>query len=247
MQALKNKVAVITGASSGIGRALSISLAEKGMKLFLLGRNENALKEVADQTRENSPQVTCCCVDLLVDADIQKTVDYLLHEAGTIDILVHSAGIFSAGSLEEAPVSDFDKLFTVNVRAPYLLTQAFIEKLRLQQGQVVFINSRAGLGSRANIGQYAATKFALKAIADSFRKEVESDGIRVISVFLGRTATPMQAEIFAKEGREYTPEQLIQPADVAEVITTALLLPRTAEVTEIVIKHSSTVNGKRQN
>jgi short-subunit dehydrogenase len=102
-----------------------------------------------------------------------------------------------------------------------------------RKGQIVFLNSTAGLRARANVSQYAATKHALKAVADSLREEVNPAGVRVLSLFLGRTATPMQASVFAAERREYNPGILMQPEDVAEVVVNALVLPRRAEITEI--------------
>jgi NADP-dependent 3-hydroxy acid dehydrogenase YdfG len=101
---------------------------------------------------------------------------------------------------------------------------------------VVFINSTAGLVARAGVAQYAATKHALRAMADSLREEVNADGVRVLSVFLGRTATPLQAALHEREGRRYRPERLVQPADVASLVVHALTLPRTAEVTDLTIR-----------
>jgi NADP-dependent 3-hydroxy acid dehydrogenase YdfG len=86
------------------------------------------------------------------------------------------------------------------------------------------------------VGPYAATKHALKAFADSFREEVNAEGLRVLSVYLGRTASPMQARIHALEGKAYHPEYLLQPSDVAAVVLNALCLPRTAEVTDISLR-----------
>jgi NADP-dependent 3-hydroxy acid dehydrogenase YdfG len=100
----------------------------------------------------------------------------------------------------------------------------------------VFINSSAGLGAKAGVGQYAASKHALKAIADSLRAEVNALGLRVLSVFPGRTASPMQAAVHALEGKAYHPESLLQPQDVAAVVLNALSLPRSAEVTDISIR-----------
>ena len=108
--------------------------------------------------------------------------------------------------------------------------------LKSRRGQIVFINSSLGLASKAEAGQYAAAKHALKALADSLRDEVNADAVRVLSVFPGRTATPMQAALYAKEGKAYHPEVLLQPEDVAAVVINALTLPRTAEVTEIRIR-----------
>jgi NAD(P)-dependent dehydrogenase (short-subunit alcohol dehydrogenase family) len=133
-------------------------------------------------------------------------------------------------------VADFDGQYRTNVRAPYVLTQALLPMLRSRQGQIVFINSSVGLNARAGVGQYAATKHALKALADSLREEVNAASVRVLSVFLGRTASPMQAGIHAAEGKAYHPERLLQPQDVAAVVLNALSLPRTAEVTDISIR-----------
>jgi len=100
----------------------------------------------------------------------------------------------------------------------------------------VFINSTVGLTTRPTVGQFSATQHALKALADTLREEVNTKGIRVLSVYLGRTATARQAAIFESEGRVYSPERLMQPVDVAMVVINALALNRTAEVTDIKIR-----------
>ncbi len=151
-------------------------------------------------------------------------------------MLIHSAGVIDLGSIETAPVEGLDWQYSVNVRAPYALTQGLLPILRLSQGQIVFINSSAGLTARLGVSQYAATKHAIKAVADSLREEVNADGLRVLSVFVGRTATPMQAAVHEMEGRSYHPERLLQPEDVALLVVNALSLPRSAEVTDITIR-----------
>ena len=105
--------------------------------------------------------------------------------------------------------------------------------LKNHPSQIVVVNSLVGLTAKGGSSQYSATKHALKALADSLRQEVNADGIHVLSVFLGRTATPMQVAIHDAEGIEYCPERLLEPDDVAAVVTNALGLPRTAEVTDI--------------
>jgi NAD(P)-dependent dehydrogenase (short-subunit alcohol dehydrogenase family) len=141
------------------------------------------------------------------------------------------------GLLDSVSVEDFDLQYKTNVRGPYLLTQRLLPLLKLRQGQVVFINSRTVfLNARADLGQYAATKHALKAVADSFREEVKADRIRVLSVYPGRTSSPMQETVFKTEGKVYQPELLMQPTDVAATIVNALCLPRTADVTDITLK-----------
>jgi NADP-dependent 3-hydroxy acid dehydrogenase YdfG len=140
-------------------------------------------------------------------------------------------------TLEAARIEDLDVQYSVNVRAPYMLTQHLLPLLTAAQGQIVFVNSTVGLmAKRPEVGQYGATKHALRAVADSLREEVNANGIRVLSVYLGRTATPLQETIHRLEGREYHPEALLQPDDVAAVVLQALFLPPTAEVTDISIR-----------
>jgi NADP-dependent 3-hydroxy acid dehydrogenase YdfG len=129
-----------------------------------------------------------------------------------------------------------DRQYRINVRAPYMLTQALLPMLKSRRGQIVFINSSAGLNARANVSQYAATKHALKAVADSLREEINAEGLRVLSVYPGRTATPMQADVHTMEGRAYRPDRLMQPEDVAAVVINALSLPSSAEVTDIHVR-----------
>ena len=175
-------------------------------------------------------------IELTRDDDIRKLAEGLQKNFGQVDVLVHSAGSFSQGPLETALVTDLDRQYTTNVRAPYVLTQALLPMLKLRRGQIVFITSSVGLNARANVCQYAATQHALKAIADSLREEVNVDGVRVLSVFPGRTATPRQAALHEAEGRAYRPELLMQPEDVVAVVINALGLPRTVEVTNISIR-----------
>jgi NADP-dependent 3-hydroxy acid dehydrogenase YdfG len=119
---------------------------------------------------------------------------------------------------------------------PFALTQALLPLLKSQQGQIVFINSAQGLLAKPNTGPFAATQHALKAITDSLRQEVSSDGMRVLSIFPGRTATPRMKALYEIEGRPYRPELLLQPEDIAQVVLNALLLPRTAEITNIELR-----------
>lgn len=229
---LVGQVAVVTGASSGIGRAIAVALSREGVRVWGVGRNSAALAETVSQTQGYCAATGFKC-DLTAHSDLATLVQHL-EESGNIDILVHSAGAICRDTMNDADVADLDRQYTVNVRVPYLLTQRLLPLLTAARGQVVFINSSAGLAAkRPAIGQYAATKHALKAIADSLREEVNSKGIRVLSLYLGRTATPMQSAIFEDEGREYHPETLMQPEDVASMVVHALNLPSTAEVTDI--------------
>lgn len=233
---LKNQVAVVTGASSGIGKAIALGLAAQGVKLCLLGRKLEQLLAIKKTAEETSPEVVCYQLDLTLDEDVEKLKARLEADFDHVNLLIHSAGVIALGDVKTTPVSEFDWQYRTNVRAPYLLTQALLPMLISTQGQIVFINSSAGLTAKAGVGQYAATKHALKAIADSLRAEVNTLGVRVISVFPGRTASPMQAAICELEGKAYNSEFLLQPEDVAAVVINSLSLPHTAEVTDIHIR-----------
>jgi NADP-dependent 3-hydroxy acid dehydrogenase YdfG len=236
MMLFTDQVAVVTGASSGLGKAIALGLAMQGATVCLVGRKLETLGAVAESAPTIAPRMLCQRADLTQDDDVRELTVYLQREFHYIDVLVHSAGVLSLSRLETASVEDFDWQYRTNARAPYVLTQALLPMLRARQGQVVFLNSSVGLNARANIGQYAATKHALKAIADSLRDEVNTDGVRVLSVFLGRTATSMQEALHKMEGRLYQPERLMQPEDVAAVVINALSVPRSVEVTDINIR-----------
>ena len=230
---LKAKHVLITGASSGIGRALTLKLAHAEASLHLVGRDETALAELARQARSWGAQAKTYGLDL-TDDEAVKTFSETFN--APLDILVYSAGTVSLGALKDAAIADLDAQYRLNVRAPYLLTQLFLEKLERARGQIVFLNSGAGLSARPEWGQYAATKHALKAVADSLRAELAGSGVRVLSVYPGRTASPMQKKVHEYEGKPYDPKKFVQPDDVAAVILGALTLPRTAEVTDVSVR-----------
>jgi len=230
---LKGQVAVVTGSSSGIGRAIALGLAECGASLCLLGRRIETLRNVAEYASNSTNQVKCYQTDLDIDADLLGLLPRIQRDFGQVDILVHSAGVIFQGNLESALIGNFDRQYRTNVRAPYLLTQTLLPLLKARPGQVVFINSSAGLNASQGNGQYAATKHALKAVADSFRHEVNGVGIRVVSVFPGRTATPMQESLFALESRDFRPELLIKPEEIASLVINVLIMPLDIEVTDI--------------
>lgn len=230
------QVAVVTGSSSGIGKAVALALAARGATLCLLGRDLERLHNVKGEISVTGDSSRCYRTDLTRDSDIEDLSARIRNDFGDVDILVHSAGAISLGGIQLGSVADFDLQYRTNVRAVYSLTQAMLPLLKARQGQIVFLNSTAGLIANASAAQYSATKHALKAIADSLREEVNPIGLRVLSVYIGRTATLMQANLHSIEGKTYRPECLLQPQDVASVVLNALSLPRTAEVTDITIR-----------
>jgi NADP-dependent 3-hydroxy acid dehydrogenase YdfG len=236
MKPFEGQVAVVTGASSGVGRALAIALAAAGAAVGVVGRKPQALADVAEAVARAGGRAFIFEADLAVESAVEALAEALGRDPGRVDVLVHSAGVYAGGGLGGATAAALEAQWAVNVRAPYALTRALLPRLRAARGQVVFINSTAGLRAPAGAISYAATKHALRALADGLRDEVNADGVRILSVYLGRTATPMQAAIHAAEGRAWEPGRLIQPEDVAAIVLTALALPRTAEVTDLTLR-----------
>jgi NAD(P)-dependent dehydrogenase (short-subunit alcohol dehydrogenase family) len=140
------------------------------------------------------------------------------------------------GQVSSLPVEELDRQYRTNVRAPYLLTQLLIPMLESAAGQIVFVSSSAVRRAVAGMGAYAATKHAVRALADALREELNPSGIRVLTVYPGRTAGPMQETLHQLEGRPYRLDRLLQPDDVAAIILDTLSLPRSAEVTDIDIR-----------
>jgi len=233
MSQLGGQLALVTGAGTGIGRAISLRLAAAGATVCLVGRRQEHLQAVAQLAGESGGRCVGYPTDITSTSELEGLRAHVEREFGSLDVLVHSAGVITLGRVDEVDTKDLDWQYQVNVRGAYALTRAFLPMLKTRQGQVVFVNSSVGLTARAGTGSYAATKHALRALADSLRDEVNGEGIRVLSIFLGRTASEMQSEIHRVEGKSYRPDRLMQPEDVAWVVVNALLVPRTAEVTEV--------------
>jgi NADP-dependent 3-hydroxy acid dehydrogenase YdfG len=227
---------VVTGSSSGIGAAIARALMGSEASVCLVGRNSERLAQLASEA--SGAAAIAIPTDLARSNCAESVINTVTRGFGRLDILVHCAGIMELATMAGATGADLDRHFAVNVRAPYLLTQAALPMLARAEGEVVFVNSTIVRFPRAESGQYAATKSALNAVADSLRAEVNAQGVRVLTVFAGCTATPMQERRYRMEGRagDYAPEQLLQPEDVAATVLHAIALPRTAEITDIFIR-----------
>ena len=224
---------VITGASSGIGAAIANALSEEGRTLILNGRDRAALDAVAKDVEQLGAQVEVRPADLNDDAQLNAFAAQL---PDVVDCLIHSAGVALLGNQADLPVADLDLQYRVNVRAPFLLTQALLPNLRAARGLVVFVNSGAGQNAKAGWGGYAASKFALRALADSLRDEESDAGVRVTSIYPGRTATPMQREVRVQEGGEFEPENYLRPEDVARMVAQVVRLPAGATVPDLSVR-----------
>ncbi len=222
---------LITGAGSGIGTAVAERLAERGDELWLLARDAGRAKEL----ERRFPGARTVVGDL---ADPEKLSWALSHQSlpDRLDSLLHIAGVVDLGEVGELTPKAWNRQLAANLVSPAELTRLLLPQLRLAQGHVVFLNSGAGLRANAQWGAYAASKHGLKALADALRWEESGNGVRVTTVYPGRTATPMQVKVHQQEGKEYQPERWIAPETVAVTVLTALDLPRDAEITDLSVR-----------
>ncbi|AEN12520.1 MULTISPECIES: SDR family oxidoreductase [unclassified Streptomyces] len=222
---------LITGAGSGIGAAVARRLTERGDDLVLLARDAGRAKELAAL----HPGARTLVGDL-------GNPDRLSWAFGQqpmperLDSLLHIAGVVELGRIGELTPKSWHFQLNANLVAPAELTRLLLPQLRVSQGHVVFVNSGAGLAANAEWGAYAASKHGLKALADSLRHEEHASGVRVTSVYPGRTAGPMQAKVHQQEGKEYDASRWIDPESVATTILLALDLPRDAEINDLTVR-----------
>jgi NAD(P)-dependent dehydrogenase (short-subunit alcohol dehydrogenase family) len=221
----------ITGAGSGIGAVLAARLRERGDDLVLLARDSRRAAELVAQF----PGARAVVGDLADPLGLARALEEQ-ELAESIDSLLHVAGVVDLGGVAEMPAEAWQRQLAVNLVGPAELTRLLLPRVRSAGGQIVFVNSGAGLRAAPEWAAYAASKHGLKALADSLRQEEAAHGIRVISVYPGRTATPMQERVYEQEGRDYDASGLIEPASVATGILGALDLPRDAEMTDVTIR-----------
>lgn len=218
---------LLTGAGSGIGAVLAERLLERGDELVLVARST----ERAHDLREELPGTTVLVADLADPAALEG-----LELPERLDSVVHAAGVVELGPVAELTTADWQSQLAVNLLAPAVLTRRALPALRVARGTVVFVNSGAGLFAHPQWSAYAASKFGLRALADALRAEEQEHGVRVTTVYPGRTATPMQQKVHQQEGKEYDADAWIDPTTVVDAVVHVLDLPDDATLSELTIR-----------
>jgi NAD(P)-dependent dehydrogenase (short-subunit alcohol dehydrogenase family) len=203
---LTGKTAVITGASSGIGRAIAEAMAEAGANLVLVGRDAARLQETIDAARARGVEAEPVIIELTADDAPATIVAAAIARFGGLNVLVNCAGIFEPMPFATQPLESFDRQMAVNVRAPFALTQAALPHLQ-PEGAVVNISSIAGYKGFPQSAAYCASKAAVELMTRALGSELGPLGVRVNCVAPGNIRTPMNAGQFAAS-REY--EQLLE-------------------------------------
>jgi short-subunit dehydrogenase len=233
-------VTLITGATGGIGAALARALAGTH-RLILQGRDGARLEALcADVNGEETGGATPLILDLTQPDTFAAAVAGL----GRVSNVVHNAGVADLGAVAEQDHAVWTQTLAVNVVAPAELTRVLLPRVRAERGTLIFVNSGAGLRANAGWGSYAASKFALKALADALRDEEAVNGVRVSSVYPGRTATPMQQRVRAREGGSYDPAAYVTPETVAATLRFVLEAPRDATLPDVSVRPAPQVQGR---
>ena len=228
---LKDRIALITGASSGIGRAAALAFAREGAHVLLLARTREALEEVDDRVRAEGGKATLIPLDLADGKAIDALGPSLYERFGRLDVLVGNAAILGRLSpLTHVPAEHWERTFAINVTANWRLIRTLDPLLRRSEsGRVIFVTSGVARSARAYWAPYSVSKAALEALAKTYANETTDSAIKVNLIDPGATATRMRAEAYPGEDRA----TLRTPEEVAERFV-AFAMPDWMETGQIV-------------
>lgn len=234
MSDLKNQVALITGGSRGLGKAIAMALAEEGVNIVITGRTEKTLKETTTAIKETyAVEVSYAVFDVGNYEAVQKGVKEIQQKFPKIDILINNAGIASFGSVMDMEVSQWEHIVQVNLLGAYYVTKEVLPSMiDNEKGDILNVSSMAGLTGNATISAYAASKFGMIGFSDSLMKEVRKHNIRVCALTPSTVASDMSQELGLTDGN---PDKVLQPEDFASLVIAGLKLPRRAMMTRSAI------------
>jgi 3-oxoacyl-[acyl-carrier protein] reductase len=232
MKHLTDKVAIVTGAGRGIGRAIALALSHAGARLALAARSEPELGAVAEEIRSRDGDALVLPTDVTRDEDMERLVERTLKEWGSIDILVNNAGWGKTVPVVNSKNEEIDKTLQINLRAPMILTRLVLPAmLEKKSGAIINIGSISGKSGSANTAAYSASKFGVIGFTQSLFEEVREHGIKVSVILPGFVDTPL-----IPPNKRLDRSKMIQPDDVADTVMFVLSLPPTSCSVEITIR-----------
>ncbi len=222
-QSLKGKVAIITGAARGIGKATAIALAKEGVNVGLLARTESTLKEVAAEIKSLGVKVAYATADVSSKEQVEAAISALTNDLGAADILINNAGIGSFGTLLDMDPEEWKSIVDTNLMGTYYVTRAVLPQLiEKNGGDIINISSTNGLSGAATSSAYSASKFGVIGLTESLAQEVRRNNIRVSALTPSTVATDLAIDTnLIKENDD---SKFMQPEDIAEFIVNQLKL-----------------------
>jgi NAD(P)-dependent dehydrogenase (short-subunit alcohol dehydrogenase family) len=224
--------ALVTGGSSGIGQAIARMLRDEGYDLTLASRTREKIEAAAAELGAQP-----IAADMSKEADCVRAVEEHVARFGGLDLLVNSAGIGIAGTVESLQAKHIDLQLGVNLRGLLLVSREAIPHLKKTKGWIVNLASIAGTTPTPGLTVYGATKAAVIALTRSQNAELDADGVRAIAICPGFVATPMA------EWSGLAPEEMIQPEDCAEIVRMCLRLSARARIPQIVVERAGSSDG----
>ena len=248
MTKLEGKVAVITGASSGIGEATAEALVAEGAAVVVAARREERLKDLVERIEGNGGRALAVACDVTDEEQAHDLIRQAKDEFGRVDVLVNNAGVMLLSRTDKGLSDQWRQMFDINVLGLLYATDAAIEVMKEQgSGHLVNISSLAVRGTRPALGVYSGTKFAVNAISEALRQELLERNIRVTIVEPGAVETELPDHITDEEAREGLSSLLdeldsLQPEDIAAAIAYCVTQPERVSINEILIRPTQQSN-----
>lgn len=232
MSELKDKVAIVTGASSGIGASIAETLSQHGVKVVLTGRNEARLSDVAKQLQENSQsEIDTHIVDVTQKDEVAKLVKETENKFGHVDILVNSAGLMLSSAITDGDVEAWENMIDVNVKGTlYGINAVLPIFLNQSTGHIINIASISGFEVTKQSTLYSASKEAVHTITQGLEKELAKTGVRVTSISPGMVDTPLSGNT------DWGSRKKLDPQDIAEAVVYALQQPSHVNINEVTVR-----------
>ena len=229
MTVLTDKVAVVTGAGSGIGEAIATSLHEEGVKVILAGRNKDKLQNVANQLAQDSVKVVP--TDVTKKEEVDELIKIAQQTFGGLDIVINSAGQMLSSKITDYQVDEWDSMIDVNIKGTLYTAQAALPTMLEQSsGHLINIASISGFEVTKSSTIYSATKAAVHTITQGLEKELAKTGVKVTSISPGMVDTAITAAY------NPTDRKKLEPQDIAEAVLYALTQPKHVNVNEITVR-----------
>lgn len=239
---LTGSVALISGASSGIGEATAVALARAGASVAIAARRTDRLQALAEKLRADGAKVLALELDVTDEAACNAAVSRVTDELGPVDILINNAGLMLLGPIVDADTEDWRRMISTNVLGLMYLTHAVVPSMvKRGRGDIVNISSVAGRTARAGAGVYNASKWAVNAFSESLRQEVTARGVRVSLVEPGAVATELTEHITHAETKRGTQEMVasmraLQSEDIAGAVLYVVRQPPHVSVNEVLVR-----------
>jgi|GEM_PF-67014 len=239
---IKNKVVIITGASSGLGEATALLLAKYGAKVVLAARRKERLEKIASQIISQGGEALLVVADVAIQSDVERIAQETLKRYGRIDVLINNAGIMPQATLDKLKVEEWDKMIDINVKGVLYGIAAVLPTMQQQHsGHIINLSSVAGLRVAAGRGTvYSGTKFAVKAISEGLRVEVAKDNIRVTTLYPGAVESELKYGSSDPEASEniqaFYKAYEIPASSVARAIAYAINEPEEVAINEITLR-----------